>query len=67
MGGSVSEGDDYCIGDDYVGLNFWYDEHSHPYDEDALRRIMNALNEQLERDALDYFVASGHDEDYEKD
>ena len=64
MGGSASEGDDYCIGDDYVGLNFWYDEHSHPCDEEALRRMMDALNEQLGCDAFDYFVASGHDEDY---
>ncbi|MCM1224200.1 MAG: hypothetical protein NC548_58085 [Lachnospiraceae bacterium] len=67
MGGSASEGDDYGIGDAYIGLNFWCDMCTYPYDEAALCRMKNALNELIGCDALDYFVVSGHDENYDED
>ncbi len=39
MGGTVCEGDDYFIGDDYVSLNFMEcDEY--PYDEEPLYQFM---------------------------
>lgn len=65
MGGTVSEGDDYSIGDDYVSLNFMeYDEY--PYDEEPLCQFMQALNRLAGCEAFDYFVASGHEESHEE-
>lgn len=65
MGGTVSEGDDYSIGDDYVSLNFMeYDEY--PYDEEPLCQFMQALNRLVDCEAFDYFVASGHEESHEE-
>lgn len=61
IGDMVKKNDTYFIGDDYVSLNFQdYDEFD--YDEEALCRFQQALNEFAGRDIFDYFVASGHDE-----
>lgn len=67
MGGhiEVDSEDDCSIGCDYLCLNFFVEEDEYPYNEDAIRQFMNAINTLLGVDAFDYYVVDGQMESRE--
>lgn len=70
MGGEIDvESIDECsIGNDYLSFYFFDDGvNEYPYDEEALKLIMEAINSLMEEEIFDNYVSDGHMESYEEE